>query len=199
MSHSNNPTGSTTRNTNIVSGSSNQTQQPLQSTSTVSSEAQWVNPPSNTSILGFNAFNTATTTVSSNTGTSFGTTGLGYGARPPQTQNIRPQQPIPQNNQGNQGYIQDGQLVQILQQMTNALQTMTGNNNNGGNVPVQANRAELNLVKPNYFHGLDDEDPFEWIASFNRAATANQWNDNRKIAIAAGYLRDAATKWYDEN
>ena len=149
--------------------------------------------------MGFNtygAFNNTNPTVSSNTGTNYGT--AGFGIRPSQNQNIRPQQPFPQNNQGNQG-IQDAQLAHILQQMTNALQTMAGNNNNGGNVPVQVNRAELNLVKPNYFHGLDDEDPFEWIASFNRAATANQWNDNRKVTIAAGYLRDAVAKWYDEN
>ena len=103
-----------------------------------------------------------------------------------------PQPTIPQNNQGDN---QNTQLAQILQQMTYALQTMAvNNNNNSGNIPIQANRAELNLVKPNYFHGLDDEDPFEWIASFNRAATANQWNDNRRITIAARYLRDVAAK-----
>ena len=51
----------------------------------------------------FGAFNNATTTASSNTGTNFGTTGLGFGIRPFQTQNTQPQQPIPQNNQGNQG------------------------------------------------------------------------------------------------
>ena len=57
----------------------------------------------------------------------------------------------------------------------------------------------MNLVKPTYFHGTDNEDPYEWLASFEQAATANQWTNNRKIAIATGYLRDAAAKWYDEN
>ena len=58
--------------------------------------------------------------MSSNTGTSYGMIGLGFGIRPPQTQNIWSQQPIPQNNQENQG-MQDAQLANILQQMTNAL------------------------------------------------------------------------------
>ena len=79
--------------------------------------------------------------------------------------------------------------------MTTTLQAM--NANTGGIAHV--NRAKLNLVKPNYFHGTDSEDPYEWLASFERAATANQWNAGRRIAIAAGYLRDAAAKWYDEN
>jgi hypothetical protein len=48
------------------------------------------------------------------------------------------------------------------------------NPNPTGNV-TQVNRAELNLVKPTYFHGTDNEDPYEWLASFERAATANQW------------------------
>jgi hypothetical protein len=87
-------------------------------------------------------------------------------------------------------------MMQLLQQMTTTLQAM--NPNPAGNV-AQVNRAELNLVKPTYFHGTDNEDPYEWLASFERAATANQWTNNRKIAIAAGYLRDAAAKWYDEN
>jgi hypothetical protein len=55
---------------------------------------------------------------------------------------------------------------------------------------------ELTLVKVEPFHGTDDEDPHEWIELFNQAATANQWPDNRKVAIAAGLLRDAAHDWY---
>ena len=60
----------------------------------------------------------------------------------------------------------------------------------------QPEPRELTLVKVELFHGKDDEDPHEWIELFNQAATANQWPDNRKVAIAAGYLRDAAHDWY---
>ena len=68
-------------------------------------------------------------------------------------------------------------MVQILQQMATTLQAM--NATPVGNV-AQVNRAELNLVKPNYFHGTDNEDPYEWLASFERAATANQWTNNKR-------------------
>jgi len=62
-----------------------------------------------------------------------------------------------------------------------------------------AQPKELNLVKPNCYYGRDDEDPFNWLASFERAAIANQWNDNRKPQIAAGYLKDSAARWFDDN
>jgi hypothetical protein len=51
---------------------------------------------------------------------------------------------------------------------------------------------ELSLVKVDPFYGKDDEDPHEWIDLFNQAATANQWAAGRKVAIAAGYLKEAA-------
>ena len=51
-------------------------------------------------------------------------------------------------------------------------------------------------MKVETFHGRDDEDPHEWIELFNQAATTNRWPDNQKLAIAAGYLRDAAHDWF---
>ena len=56
---------------------------------------------------------------------------------------------------------------------------------------------ELSLVKVDPFYGKDDEDPHEWIDLFNQAATANQWAAGRKVAIAAGYLKEAAHDWYE--
>jgi hypothetical protein len=56
---------------------------------------------------------------------------------------------------------------------------------------------ELSLVKVKPFNGRDDEDPYEWIDSFNRAAAANQWADNRKVAIAVGFLKETARAWYE--
>ena len=62
-----------------------------------------------------------------------------------------------------------------------------------------AQPKELNLVKPNCYYGRDDEDPFDWLASFEYTAIANQWNDNRKPQIAAEYLKDSAARWFDDN
>ncbi|GES87833.1 Sel1 repeat family protein [Rhizophagus clarus] len=54
---------------------------------------------------------------------------------------------------------------------------------------------ELSLVKVNNFHGRDDEDPYERLEHFETAATTNRWTGDGRIAIAAGYLKDAAHNW----
>ena len=56
---------------------------------------------------------------------------------------------------------------------------------------------ELTLVKVDPFYRRNDEDPHEWIDLFNQAAVANRWAAGRKIAIAAGYLKEAAHDWYE--
>ncbi|GBB98601.1 hypothetical protein RclHR1_32770001 [Rhizophagus clarus] len=48
------------------------------------------------------------------------------------------------------------------------------------------------IVKVNNFHGRDDEDPYERLEHFETAATTNRWTGDGRIAIAAGYLKDAA-------
>jgi hypothetical protein len=59
------------------------------------------------------------------------------------------------------------------------------------------------IVEPPTYHGRDDEDPHEWITMFDQAFTTNGWqegnNQTRKIAIAAGYLRDSAQDWYQQD
>ena len=55
-----------------------------------------------------------------------------------------------------------------------------------------ATPRELSLVKVEPFYGKDEEDPHEWIELFEQAATANRWPNNRKVAIAAGHLKEAA-------
>ena len=40
--------------------------------------------------------------------------------------------------------------------------------------PVNAPARELSIVKIADFSGKDDEDPHEWMDSFERAAAANQ-------------------------
>jgi hypothetical protein len=56
---------------------------------------------------------------------------------------------------------------------------------------------EITAVKIEPFHGRDDEDPIEWLDSFNRAAIANNSNTEvRKKQIVGGYLKDAAAIWF---
>src|SRR2546430_15827646 len=66
------------------------------------------------------------------------------------------------------------------------------------NIPAPVNAAprELSIVKIADFSGKDDEDPHEWMDSFERAAAASQWaQDARQLAIVTGYMKDAAAAW----
>lgn len=76
----------------------------------------------------------------------------------------------------------------IIGQLTNALLNI-----NRGNPAAR----ELALVKVERFSGKESEDPVEWLEKFNRAAEANNWPVNRRIAIAASHLTDAASQWYE--
>ena len=68
---------------------------------------------------------------------------------------------------------------------------------------ANANKTTGKIVDVPLFHGRDDEDPYDWCRIFEQAFAANGWpvgnNDARKIALAAGHLRDAARDWYDAN
>ncbi|HVI20426.1 MAG TPA: hypothetical protein VM660_00015, partial [Bacillus sp. (in: firmicutes)] len=75
-------------------------------------------------------------------------------------------------------------------QMTAALGTIFGVN--GINV-----RPEGSVIKIEPFHGKKTEDPVSWLAAFNRAKTTNQWRDDRRVDIAAGYLRGEAAEWFE--
>ena len=54
---------------------------------------------------------------------------------------------------------------------------------------------ELSLVKVVNFYGKDSKNSHKWLDQFNRAATANQWQDSRLLNIAKGYLKGAAGDW----
>ncbi|CAB4405682.1 unnamed protein product [Rhizophagus irregularis] len=76
--------------------------------------------------------------------------------------------------------------------ITNALQTVFGNN--ASNLLGRGS----NIAKIDPFYGKEDEDPIEWLAIFEKAAATNGWTTPaRKLAIAASYLRGAASDWYD--
>src|ERR1051326_5088013 len=80
------------------------------------------------------------------------------------------------------------------QQGLNINRTYT-NLTNAINNMQPAGACELFLVKVDDFSGKTDEDPFEWIDQFERAATANRWGDGRLLAIAQGYFKGAAADW----
>ncbi|EXX62526.1 hypothetical protein RirG_160810 [Rhizophagus irregularis DAOM 197198w] len=61
------------------------------------------------------------------------------------------------------------------------------------------NRTTSKVVDVPFFYGRDDEDPYEWCRLFEAAFAANGWPDNRKIALAAGFLKEAARDWYEED
>ena len=113
-------------------------------------------------------------------------------------QPVRPQQQPPQQPQQPQQPQAAGANNLQLQAILQAIFGQNGQNITNLTQQLQQPHVprELTLVKVEPFYGKDDEDPHEWIELFNQAATANRWPDNRKVAIAAGLLRDAAHDWY---
>ena len=110
-------------------------------------------------------------------------------------QPVRPQQQPQQQQQPQAAGVNNLQLQAILQ----AIFRPNGQNIVALTQQLQVQQPaprELTLVEVEPFYGKDEEDPHEWIELFNQAATANRWQDNRKVAIAAGLLRDAAHDWY---
>src|SRR6185503_7937259 len=42
------------------------------------------------------------------------------------------------------------------------------------------------------------EDPLTWFNNFEKAKNANQWKDDRRVAIAGGYLKGLAAEWFSD-
>ncbi|GET63249.1 hypothetical protein GLOIN_2v1777707 [Rhizophagus irregularis DAOM 181602=DAOM 197198] len=105
--------------------------------------------------------------------------------------------PIDNANPRNVGNL----LENTLNNNTNAITTALQNNLNAINALTTANqnRTTSKVVDVPFFYGRDDEDPYEWCRLFEAAFAANGWPDNRKIALAAGFLKEAARDWYEEN
>ena len=55
------------------------------------------------------------------------------------------------------------------------------------------------IAKPTLFLGKLKEDAQEWIENFENIATANSWNDNKKLQVIPVYLLQIAKRWLDEN
>ncbi|CAG8732477.1 20124_t:CDS:2, partial [Rhizophagus irregularis] len=119
-----------------------------------------------------------------------------------------------QNNQG-QGqppnrFNQAPQVNQAdIQALTAAVQALTGQmlapNNLGNamntlNATVAVNNNALqnrnhNVVQVPTFNG-GNQDPITWLNEFNATATANGWNDARKLQVVPAYLKGPAAVWY---
>ena len=81
-------------------------------------------------------------------------------------------------------------ITNALQNNLTAINTLTTANQN---------RTTSKVVDVPFFYGRDNEDPYEWCKLFEAAFAANGWPDNRKIALAVGFLKDAARDWYEED
>ena len=63
------------------------------------------------------------------------------------------------------------------------------------NVPNNGKKREYTLVKVDFFTGNGD-DPVEWLELFEKAAQANNWDEERQLQLAPTYLRKTADGWY---
>src|SRR2546429_9019647 len=52
----------------------------------------------------------------------------------------------------------------------------------------------LNIVRINNRFNRENVDPEEWLQEFERVATANNWDDNDKVGLAAAHLEGAAVQ-----
>src|SRR5256884_1821803 len=57
----------------------------------------------------------------------------------------------------------------------------------------------LNIVRVNNRFNGKNVDPEEWIQEFEQVATANNWDDNDKVSLAAAHLEGAAAQWYEKD
>ena len=60
--------------------------------------------------------------------------------------------------------------------------------------PVQQPR-EFSVVKIDPYYG-DEQDLISWIEDFEKAATANNYTDVRKLQIVAAHLKGTAATWF---
>ncbi len=53
---------------------------------------------------------------------------------------------------------------------------------------------EYSTAKANYYYSKAEEDVEEWLAEIDRMIEANNVADERRVAVAAAYLRDVAAE-----
>ena len=57
----------------------------------------------------------------------------------------------------------------------------------------------LNIARVNNRFNGENVDPEEWLQEFEWVATANNWDDNDKVGLAAAHLEGAAVQWYEKD
>jgi hypothetical protein len=88
------------------------------------------------------------------------------------------------------------QFNAFITQLTNSIDQLT---QEVQNKPAQwSPKRETNLVPVKRFSGKSEEDPSDWIAHFEKAAKANNWNNERMVEIAGGFLDHVAADWYED-
>ncbi|CAB4446829.1 unnamed protein product [Rhizophagus irregularis] len=100
--------------------------------------------------------------------------------------------------------MNEGQMRDLMKNVKNLLENTLNNNTTAITNALQNNLNALNalttanqnrttskVVNP-FFYRRDDEDPYEWCRLFEAAFAANGWPDNQKVALAAGFLKEAA-------
>lgn len=49
---------------------------------------------------------------------------------------------------------------------------------------------------PSMFHGTEDHDAEDWLASYERVSTYNRWDDNMKLSSVGFYFKGLAETWF---
>ncbi|KAG9303751.1 hypothetical protein G9A89_018648 [Geosiphon pyriformis] len=62
---------------------------------------------------------------------------------------------------------------------------------------IQTALGQRNNTPIPLFRG-DAQDPIEWLDDFERAATANQYDDEYKFQIVGGYLQESPATWFSQ-
>ncbi|KAG9301531.1 hypothetical protein G9A89_008383 [Geosiphon pyriformis] len=62
---------------------------------------------------------------------------------------------------------------------------------------IQTVLGQRNNTPLPLFRG-DAQDPIEWLNDFERATTANQYNNEYKFQIVGGYLQDSSATWFSQ-
>ncbi|KAG9300828.1 hypothetical protein G9A89_004458 [Geosiphon pyriformis] len=62
---------------------------------------------------------------------------------------------------------------------------------------IQTALGQKNNTPIPLFRG-DAQDPIEWLDDFERAATANQYDDEYKFQIVGGYLQGSSATWFSQ-
>ncbi|CAG8775671.1 6582_t:CDS:2, partial [Rhizophagus irregularis] len=102
---------------------------------------------------------------------------------------------IPVNNNAN---MNEGQMKDLMKLVWEADPTNNTNPRNVGNLlenTLNNNKTAITTALQNNLNAINALT----TANQNPAFAANRWPDNRKIALAAGFLKEAARDWYEED